>query len=166
MVNKRIQNAVLRCNLKNNRITSIRYQGKLFKITAVQVYAPTINAEETKRFYADLWPSRTNTKKRCLSHQCCFSVAQSCPTLCDPMDCSTPDLPVLHHLLEFAQTHVRWVDDAIQPSRPLPSPSPLPSTFPSIRVFSNESTLHQVAKLLELQLQHQFFQWIFRIPFL
>ena len=54
----------------------------------------------------------------------CCSVAQSCPNLCSPMDCSTPGLPVLHHLLEFAQTHVHRVGDAIQPSHPLRSPSP------------------------------------------
>ena len=67
------------------------------------------------------------------------SVAQSCPTLCDPMNCSTPGLPVHHQLLEFTQTHVHWVGDAIQPSHPLSSPSP--PAPPSIRVFSNESTL-------------------------
>ena len=56
---------------------------------------------------------------------CCFcSIAQLCSTLCDPMDCSMPGFPVLHQLLELAQTHVRWVDDAIQPSHPLFSPSP------------------------------------------
>ena len=54
----------------------------------------------------------------------CYSVTQSCPTLCDPMDCSTPGFPVLHYLPEFAQTHVHWVSDAIQPSHPLSSPSP------------------------------------------
>ena len=52
------------------------------------------------------------------------SVAQLFPTLCDPVDCSTPGLPVHHHLLEFTQTHVHWVSDAIQPSHPLSSPSP------------------------------------------
>jgi len=55
---------------------------------------------------------------------CFCSVAQSCLTLCDPMDCSTSDSPVLHYLLEFAQTHVHWVNDAIQPSHPLSCPSP------------------------------------------
>ena len=70
------------------------------------------------------------------------SVAQSCPTLCDPMNCSTPGLPVHHQLPEFTQTHVHWVTDAIQPSHPLSSPLLLPSIFPSIRVFSNESALH------------------------
>ena len=69
------------------------------------------------------------------------SVAQLCPTLCDPMDCSTPGFPVLHHLPELAQTHVHWVDDATQPSHPLSCPFLLPSVFPSIRVFSNESVL-------------------------
>ena len=69
------------------------------------------------------------------------SVAQSCPTLCDPMDRSKPGLPVHHQLLEFTQTHVHWVRDAIQLSHPLSSPSPPTSIFPSIRVFSNESAL-------------------------
>ena len=69
------------------------------------------------------------------------SVAQSCPTLCGPMNLSTPGLPVHHHLPEFTQTHVHQVGDAIQPSHPLSSPSPLPPVPPSIRVFSNESTL-------------------------
>ena len=70
------------------------------------------------------------------------SVAQSCLTLCDPMDGSKPGLPVHHQLPELAQTHVHRVSDAIQPSHPLLSPSLLPSIFPSIRVFSNESALH------------------------
>ena len=70
------------------------------------------------------------------------SVTQSCPTLCDPMNCSTQGLPVHHQLPEFTQTHVHWVGDAIQPSRPLLSPSPPAPIPPSIRVFSNESTIH------------------------
>ena len=70
------------------------------------------------------------------------SVTQSCPTLCDPMNHSTPGLPVHHQLPEFTQTHVHQVRDAIQPSHPLSSPSPPPPIPPSIRVFSNESTLH------------------------
>ena len=70
------------------------------------------------------------------------SVTQSCLTLCNPMNCSTPGLPVHHQLLEFTQTHVHRVSDAIQPSHPLVSPSPPAPTPPSIRVFSNESTLH------------------------
>ena len=67
------------------------------------------------------------------------SVAQLCPTLCDPMDCSTPGFPVHHQLLELAQTHVHRVGVAIQLSHPLWFP--FPPVFPSIRVFSNESVL-------------------------
>ena len=70
---------------------------------------------------------------------CSCSVAQSCPTLCDTMDCNMPGVSVLNHLLDLAQTHVRRVDDAIQPCYPLSSPSPSASIFPSIRVFWNES---------------------------
>ena len=69
------------------------------------------------------------------------SVAQPCPTLCNPMNCSTPGLPVHHHLPEFTQTHVHQVSDAIQPSHPLLSPFPPAPNPPSIRVFSNESIL-------------------------
>ena len=69
------------------------------------------------------------------------SVDQSCPTLCDPMNRSTPDLPVHHQLLEFTQTHAHQVSDAIQPSHPLSSLLLPPSIFPSIRVFSSESAL-------------------------
>ena len=71
----------------------------------------------------------------------CCSVAESCPTLCDAMDGSTPGSPVHHHLPELAQTHVHQVGDAIQPSHLLSPLLLLPSLFPSIRVFSNESAL-------------------------
>ena len=69
------------------------------------------------------------------------SVTQSCLTHWDPMNCSTPGLPVCHHLLEFTQTHVHRDSDAIEPSHPLLSPSPPAPVPPSIRVFSSESTL-------------------------
>ena len=72
---------------------------------------------------------------------CCCSVVWLCPTLCDPMDCSTPGLPVHHQLPELAQTQVYRVGDAIQPSHPCRPLLLLPSISPSIRVFSNESTL-------------------------
>ena len=68
------------------------------------------------------------------------SIVQSYPTLCNPMDCSMPGLPVHHQLPQSTQTHAHWVGDAIQPSHPLSSPSP-PWYIPSIRVFSNESVL-------------------------
>ena len=71
------------------------------------------------------------------------SVAQLCPTLCDPMNHSMPGLPVHHKLLEFTQTRAHWVGDTTQPSHSLSSPSPpAPPIPPSIRVFSSESTLH------------------------
>ena len=78
------------------------------------------------------------------------SVAQLCPTLCDPMNHSTPGLPVHHQLLEFTQTHVHWVSDAIQPSHPLLSPS-LPAFNLSQHrgLFKWVSSSHQVAKVLE-----------------
>ena len=81
------------------------------------------------------------------------SVTQSCPTLCDPMNCSTPGLAVHHQLLEFTQTHVHWVGNAIQPSHPLLSPSP-PAPNPSQHqsLFQWVSSSHEVAKVLEFQL--------------
>ena len=95
------------------------------------------------------------------------SVTQRCRTLCDPMNCSTPGLPVHHQLPEFTQIHVHWVSDAIQPSHPLLSPSP-----PAFNLSQHQGLLkwvrssHQVAKILEFQLQHQSFHWIFRTDFL
>jgi len=95
---------------------------------------------------------------------CCGSVAKLCLTLCGPMDCSMPGFPVLHHLPEFAQIHVPCVSDAIQPSHPLMSPSPLALNFSQHQgLFQWAGSSHQVAKVLELQLQHQSFQWIFSI---
>ena len=94
-------------------------------------------------------------------------VAKSCTTLCNPMDCSTPGFPVLHYLPELAQTHVHWVSDDIQPAHPLSSPSP-----PALNLSQGQSSLQWVsssyhtAKVLELQLQHQSFQWKFRVDFL
>ena len=70
------------------------------------------------------------------------SVTQSCPTLCDPMDCSTPGFPVHRPPPESTQTHVHWVGDAIQSSHPLLSPSPLAFNLSQLQVFSNESVLH------------------------
>ena len=112
--------------------------------------------------------SLTDQKKRTLPRQCCCccSLAKSCPTLCDPVDCSRPGFPVLHYLPEFAQTHVHWVSDAIQPSHPL-SPSSLALSLSQHQgLFQWVSFSHQVARVLELQLQHQSFQWIFRTEFL
>ena len=86
------------------------------------------------------------------------SATQSCLTFCSPMDCSTPGFPVHHQLLELAQTHVHRVSDAIQPSHSLLSPSlPTPNPCQHQGLFQWVSFSHQVAKVLEFQLQHQSF---------
>ena len=88
------------------------------------------------------------------------SVAQSCPILCNPVDCSTPGLPVHHQLLEFTENHVHWVGDTIQPSQPSSSPSPPALNLSQHQgLFKWVSTSHQMAKILEFQLQHQSSNW-------
>ena len=95
------------------------------------------------------------------------SVTQSCLTLCDPMNHSTPGLPVHHQLLEFTQTRVHRVGDAIQPSHPLSSPSPPTFNLSQHQgLFKWVSSSHQVAKVLEFQLQNESYQWTFRTDFL
>ena len=95
------------------------------------------------------------------------TVSQSCLTLCDPLDCSTPEFPVHHQLPEPTQTHVHCLSDVIQAFHPLPSPS-----SPAFNISQHQgllqcaSSFHQVAKVLEYWFQHQFFQWMFRIDFL
>ena len=103
----------------------------------------------------------------------CCSVTKSCLTLCNPwkhfqpMEAWRTGFPVLHYLLEFVQTHVHWVSDAIQPSQPLSSPSPPAFNLSQHQdLFQWVSSSHQVAKVLEFQLRHQSFQWIFRTDFL
>ena len=86
----------------------------------------------------------------------CFSIAQLWLTICDPMDCSTPGFPVLHHLLKLAQTHVHWVGDAIQPSHPLLSPSP-----PAFSIFRDQGLFKWVsssasASVLPMNIQDWF----------
>ena len=94
-------------------------------------------------------------------------VTQLCPTLCNPMNRSTPGLPVHHQLPEFTQTHVHWGGDTIQPSHLLSSSSPPAFNLSQHQgLFQWVSSLHQVAKVLEFQLQHQSVQWIFRTDFL
>ena len=97
---------------------------------------------------------------KCPISQSVSSFTHSCPTLCNPMNCSTPGLPVHHQLLEFTQTRVYRVGNAIQPSDPLSSaspPAPNPSQHQSL--FQWVSSPHQVVKVLEFQLQYQAFQW-------
>ena len=96
-----------------------------------------------------------------------ISVTRLWLTLCNLMDCSTPGFPVHHQLPELAQTHVHWVSDAIQTSHPLSSPFPPAFNLSQHQeIFQRVSLSHQVTKALELQLQHQSFQWIFRTDFL
>ena len=88
------------------------------------------------------------------------SIAQSCPTLCDPINHSTPGFPVHHQLPELTQTHVHQVGDAIQLSHPLSSPSPPALNLAQRQgLFQWVNSSHEVAKVLEFQLQHQPFQW-------
>ena len=95
---------------------------------------------------------------------CCCSVTQLCPTLCDAMDCNIPGLPVSHHLLDFEQVHVHCIGDAIQPSHPL-----MPSCPPALNLAQHQGLFqwvirsHHMTIIPELQLQHQSFQWIFRV---
>ena len=115
-----------------------------------------------------IFTSRHLPSFACWIHPLQFSsVTQSCLTLCDPMNRSTPGLPVHHQLPEFTRTHVHRVSDAIQPSHPLSSPSP-PAFSLSQRqgLFKWVNSSHQVTKVLEFQLQHQSFQWTFRTDLL
>ena len=112
-----------------------------------------------------LWSRLQNTSTATLTI-CCSggSVAKSCVTLGNPMNCSTPGFPVLHPPAGLAQTHVHRVCDAIQPSHPLLSPFPPAFNFPQHQgLFPWVSSSHQVVKVVELHLQHRCFQWIFSV---
>ena len=98
---------------------------------------------------------------------CCYSVTQSCLTLCHLMDCSMPGVPAHHHLPEPIQTRVHWVSDVIKPLCPqTPSFPPAFNLSQHQELFQWVGSSHQVVKVLEFQLQHQSFQWIFRVDFL
>ena len=138
------------CNGVTNSIYLLRLLGGLGKIMYVNCFEQT----GMYSFY--------------VSFCCCFcSVSQLRLTLCDPMICSTPGFPVLPYIPAFAQTHVHWIGNAIQPSHPLSSPSlPAFSLSQHQGLFQWVYSSHQVAKVSELQLQHQAFQWIFKVDFL
>ena len=98
---------------------------------------------------------------------CCYSITQLCSVCWDPMDCSMSGFPVLHHLPELAKTHIHRFGDNIQWSHPLSTPSPPAFNLSQHQgLFKWASSSHQVAKVLEFQLQHQSFQWIFCANFL
>ena len=111
------------------------------------------------RFMRSCYVRRHLKKKKIPCHPSCrCSVTQWCLTLCNPMDCSTPGFPFHHQLPEPAQTHVHWVGDAIQPSHPPSSPSPPALNLSQHQgLFKWVSSLHQVARVLEFQLQYQYF---------
>ena len=117
--------------------------------------------------YTHIWKSLSLPVLYCYFYFClAFSlVAQLCLTLCETMDCSTPGFLVHHQLQELTQTHVHWVREAIQPSHSLLSPSPLAFDLSQHQgFFQRVSSLHQVAKVLKFQLQHQSFQWMNWFP--
>ena len=132
----------------------------------LKLYVFTRESNTSVSFVYDcpfLWFRRVSGTQSVLSSEYLSLVAQSCLTLCDPMDCSTPSFSAHHQLLELSHTHVHQVGDAIQPSHLLSSPSPLAfnlSQHPGL--FSSS---HQMAKVLEFWLQHQSFQWILRNDF-
>ena len=150
------------CSMAQETQTGALYQpgagmgkemGGRFKREGIYVHLWLIDVEvwqKTVKFCkAIILQLKNNHKLTCI---CRCSVAQSCLTLCDPMDCSTPDCPVFHYF-EFAQTHAHWVDDTIQPSHPLSSPSPPAFNLSQHQgLFQRVSSLHQLTKVLEFQL--------------
>ena len=116
-----------------------------------------------------LWTLQLNqqTAHTVLYPSCCCSVSKLCPALCNTMDCNTPASSGFHYLLELTQSHVHWVNYAIQPSHPLWSPSPPALNLSQHQgLFQWVSSSYQMAKVLELQFHYQPFQWIFKDYFL
>ena len=122
----------------------------LFLLMSVLAVALLLSSPFSSQLYTVSW-----------DHSVQFSsVAQSCLTLCGPMNRNTPGLPVHHQLPEFSQTHLHWVGDTIQPSHPLSSPSPPALNLSQHQgLFKWVSSLRRVAQVLAFQLQHQSFQW-------
>ena len=143
---------------KKNKVGCLRNCGKRFMFYVGIQQVARKNTFTCRAIFGGNSIHNTNTAT--WVHQF-SSVTQSCPTLGDPMDCSTPGLPVHHQLPEFTQTHVHWVGDAIQPFHPLQlSPSPPAFSLSQHQgLFKWVSSLHQVAKVLEFQLQYQSLQW-------
>jgi len=138
--------------------TSASVSGGLFPCMSVGLHPNLLHHSLMKTSVIEF---RIHSESRTISSSC--SVTKSCPNL-QPMDCSMPGFPVLHYLLEFAQTHVHWVDDAIQPSHPLSSPSP-----PALNLPQHQSLFQWVSsppQVVKFELQHHSFQWILRVDFL
>ena len=116
---------------------------------SLQIVTAAMKLKDTCSLEEKLWPNLVQFS----------AVAQSCLTLCNPMNHSMPGLPVHHKLLEFTQTHAHWVGEAIQPSEPLSSPStPAPKPYQHQGLFQQVNSSHEVAKVLEFHLQYQSFQ--------
>ena len=160
MQNARLDEAQVRIKIARRNINKLRYTDDTTLMAQskekVKSLLTRVNEESEK---ADLKLYLKLRSRHLLPSVQFSSVAQSCPTLCDPMNRSTPGLPVHHQLPEFTQTHVHRVCDVIQPSHPQSSPSPPapnPSQHQSLFQWVNSS--HEVAKVLEFQLQHHCLQ--------
>ena len=169
-------------DISNNELVPRRHK-ELLQLNSKKMDNPIKNGQKTwidispetqmadkwmKRWAISLlWTHQNQSKSQSQWAVCCCSVTKSCPALCDPTDCSMPGSCVFHYLPKSAQIHAHWVGDAIQPSHPLSLPSPLALSLSKHQgLFQWVSSSHQVAKLLELQLQHQSFQRIFKNDFL
>ena len=156
------------CSLPDSSVHGI-YQARILEWVAISTFMESFQPRNQTRISCI-----SHIGERILYHWATWEarytslvVVQSYLTLCDAMDCIMPGSPVLYHLPEFTQTHVHWVGDAIQASHPLSSPSPPTFNLSQHQgLFQWVDSSDQVAKVLELQLQHQSFQWIFRTDFL
>ena len=148
---------------RNDKTVTKQHASQL-RINPILIISPfTFSPNKIILFVKNIINIVATIKKDKLYYWC--SVAKLCSTLYGPMNCSTTDFPVLHHLLKLAQTHVHWVDDAIQSSS-VDLFSSCPNLFQHQGLFQWVNSLHQVAKVLKLQLQYHSFQWIFRDDFL
>ena len=142
------------CSPRDSQESSPTPQSKSIKSLVLSLlHSAAIHGVTKSRAQLSNW-TELNWFRPC----CCCSVAKLCPALCNPMDFSMLGSPVLHYLAELAQTHAHQVGDVIQPSHPLSSPSPPAFNLSQHQgLFQWVSSSHQVAKVLEIQLQHQFF---------
>ena len=158
-------------SIQEHRLSGLCDWGLIFKIRGSHRFHSRVLHRDVTQYTAGQYSISVSISyfsvRLIIFTSCCCSVAKPCLTLCNPMDCSTPGFPVLHYLPEFAQVHIHWVSDTIWPSHSLPPTSPLAFSLSQHQgLFQWVSSLPQVAKVLELQLQHHFLQWIFRIDFL
>ena len=154
------------CSLTTLLASSGHFRAWYFLFIYVYCTLPTQNVNSMKTGNVVSFSITQNNARSCCGGGCC-SVTKSCQTLCDPMNCSTPAFPVLHYFPEFAQTHIHWVSDVIQPPQFLSFPSPLALNLSQHQgLFQLIGSSHWVAKVLKLRFQHQSFQWIFRAYFL